>query len=241
MELTGKSLKVARKQYQDQGVFYTSKALAEQLKSFLPDDISEIYDPTCGAGALLAVFPDGVKKYGQELDADVAAYAREHLTNAEIVVGDTLTEPAFKGHRFRAIIANPPYSVKWEPKRDVRFDAAPELAPKSKADMAFVMHILHYLSEDGKAAVLLPHGVLFRGAAEGKIRQWLIENNLIERLVCYGADHFEDTKINTVAIVFSKCKTTTDIIFEDTTNGKGRVVTQQEVADQGYDLSFHRV
>lgn len=145
-----KNIKNIRKEFQKHGVFYSSTALAETLKRFLPEDVKEVYDPTCGAGSLLSVFGDDVRKYGQELDPGQAQIAQEQLTNAEIVVGDTLKTPAFSGRKFEAIVANPPFSLKWEPMpEDERFKVAPAMAPKSKADFAFILHCLHYLSDTG--------------------------------------------------------------------------------------------
>lgn len=235
-----KNIANIRKEFQKNGVFYSSSAMAEKLKSYLPADIEEVYDPTCGAGSLLAVFPESVKKYGQEIDESQVAACRRTLINCEIAAGNTLTEPAFLGKKFKAISANPPYSIKWEPKTDERFESAPCLAPKSKADYAFVCHILYYLSDDGKAAVLLPHGVLFRGNAEEKIRRWLVDSNYIERLVAFDSGYFVDTTIPTVALVLSKHKTTTDIYFEDTTLKLGRSVPLSEIQENEYNLNFSR-
>ncbi len=236
-----KDMKSIREQFKKNGVFYSSLDLAEKLKSYVPEDVTEVYDPTCGSGALLSVFGDNVKKYGQELDEQQAQYTQEHLVNAEIVAGNTLTEPAFMGKKFRAIVANPPFSVAWNPNaEDERFKVAPALAPKSKADYAFILHCLHYLADNGKAVCLDSHGVLFRSGPEGEIRKWLIENNYIEKLVCYGPDYFVDTKIATVAIILSKNKTNTDVIFEDTVINKGRVVSKEEIIHNDYVLNFER-
>lgn len=235
-----KNIANIREEFKKNGVYYSSSQMAEKLKSYLPEGITEVYDPTCGAGSLLAVFPDAVKKFGQELDASQAEVCRRRLENCEIVAGNTLTSPAFFGKKFRAITANPPYSVNWEPKADERFNAAPCLAPKSRADYAFLLHVLHYLAEDGKAAVLLPHGVLFRGNAEEIIRRWLVDSNYIERLVAFGAGYFVDTTIPTVAVVLSKQKKTTDIYFEDTTLKLGRSVPLSEIQENDYNLNFPR-
>lgn len=174
------SLKDARKQHQEQGIFHTSTALALKIKELLNlDNVTEVYDPTVGSGSLLAVFDDSVKKYGQELDEQMCEFCRGHLVNCEIVQGDTLKDPAFKDHKFMAIVANPPYSVKWEPSdTDERFSVAPAIPPKATADYAFILHCLHYLADTGRAVILLPPGILFRGNAEGKIRKWLIQKKL---------------------------------------------------------------
>lgn len=236
-----KSIKNIRKEFQKNGVFYSSLDLAEKLKKHLPIDITEVYDPTCGNGNLLAVFDDGIKKYGQELDPLQAEYAQSHLVNAEIVAGDTLKNPAFMGHKFKAIIANPPFSVKWEPfELDPRWSCLPAMPPKSKADYAFITHCLHYLSDDGKAVCLDAHGVLFRGNAEGKIRQWLIDNNYIEKVISYDGGYFADTPIPTVALVLSKSKVNTDIYFEDTKLKKSRYVSLEEIKSNDYNLNIPR-
>lgn len=107
-----------------------------------------------GDGALLSVFDDNVIKYGQDINYEQVEVAKQRLTNANIVAGDTLNEPAFRNKKFDYIVANPPFSVKWEPFKDERFEKAPALAPKSKADYAFILHILHYLSNTGKAVIL---------------------------------------------------------------------------------------
>lgn len=238
-----KSLKNIRKKFQENGVFYSSSELALKLKSLLPnngEDATEIYDPTCGGGSLLSVFPDCVKKYGQELDENQAEYCCETLKNAEIVAGDTLESPAFLDKKFKYIIANPPFSVKWKQnKDDERFKVAPALAPANKADFAFILHCLHYLSDDGTAVILGSHGPLFRSGAEGKIRQWLIEQNYIDKIVSFGPGYFEDTNVATVAMVLKKHRDTTDVTFEDTVVGKGRVVKLDEIINHSFSLAIN--
>ena len=125
------SVKEIRKKFKEQGVFYTDKRLAKFIASFIPDGIEEVYDPTCGSGNLLSVFPDSVRKFGQEIDATQAEEARHRLVNSEIAVGDTLEAPAFMGRKFKAIVANPPFSIKWTPPQlpDSRFSTAPVFPP----------------------------------------------------------------------------------------------------------------
>lgn len=209
-----KSATAYRKELASHGVFYTDPKLAEAIKSHVPSGIEEVYDPTCGEGNLLKVFPDTVRKYGQELDADSAQHAQANLTNAVIVAGDTLKAPAFMDRKFDAIVANYPFSVAWEPdKDDPRFNDAPALAPKSKADMAFILHILYMLSDTGTASVLCSPGVLFREQAEGKIRRWLLEQNVIDSVTQYEGGYFEDTNISTVLLVLRKHRTGDTIRF----------------------------
>lgn len=110
----GYNVKSMRANFKKSGIFYTPRPLAEYMRSFLPDDITEVYDPTCGHGSLLEIFPDTVKKYGQDINPEAVEAARA-IPNSEIVCEDTLLSPAFVGKKFRAIIANPPFSVKWSP------------------------------------------------------------------------------------------------------------------------------
>lgn len=236
------SLKELRKEYKAAGVFYTSDKLAEYLKSFITEDIEEVYDPTCGSGNLLAVFPDDVAKYGQEIDEQAARTARERLSNATIAVGDTLTAPAFLYKKFKAIVANPPFSIKWTPPQskdeDDRFKQAPTIPTASKADYAFLLHIVHYLAEEGTAAVLNFPGVLYRGQREGQLRRWLVEQNLIDKVITIEGGYFEDTAIMTALIVFKKGRKPTDTVhFEIRQTGESKEVTLQEIADNDFNLS----
>ena len=235
------NLKSIRQTFREKGVFYTDERLARIMKSYLCDTVGEVYDPTCGDGALLAVFGDEVRKYGQELDEQQLAVARLRLANFEGVCGDTLQSPAFVGRKFECIIANPPFSVKWEQQRDdERFSSAPALAPKSKADYAFLLHILHYLKDDGVAVVLNAPGVLYRGNAEGKIRRWLVEQNVIDRVVNIPGGYFVDTKIPTVLLVLRKDRTArgiTGIVFEDLEQEREMTLTREEIAANDFVLS----
>ena len=149
------NLKSIKQQFKEKGIFYTPYELAQTLKSYITFSTKSVYDPTCGDGGLLNVFDDNVKKYGQEVNYQQLEVAKIKLKNFEGFCGDTLKNPAFMDKKFDCILANPPFSIKWEPpKSDIRFDAAPAMAPPSKADYAFILHILHYLSDDGKACVL---------------------------------------------------------------------------------------
>lgn len=229
------NIKSIRQDFEEKGIFYTTKDLAKYLKSFLPDDVHEIYDPTCGNGGLLSVFADDVQKYGQDINAEQVKDAEERLKNFHGVVGDTLKEPAFWGKKFKYIIANPPFSIKWEQKTDERFGGFPCLPPPSKADYAFLAHILHYLSDDGTAVVLNFPGVLYRGNTEGKIRRWMVERNYIDTVIAVDGGHFVDTKIATAALILRKNKTTTDVKFIH--NDLERIVSISEIADNDYNLS----
>lgn len=231
------SVKSIRKQFKDNGVFYTPPELAEYMRKLFPADVAEIYDPTCGGGALLEVFGPDCRKYGQELDAQRMEECRQRIPNFEGYAGDTLTDDKFAGRKFKYIIGNPPFSVKWEPTQDPRFDGPPALAPRSKADYAFILHILSHLTDDGRAVVMEFPGILYRGAAEGKIRRWLVEQNWVEEVIAIPGGKFEDTAIATCVIVFSKSKTSTAIKFRDEELGLERVVELDEVEQAGYNLS----
>lgn len=231
-----KSIKNIRQEFKENGIFYTPPELAEKLKSYVDIEPETVYDPTCGAGNLLKVFHENVKKYGQELD-------REQLELIDIpefhgYAGDTLTDDGFPEMKFDCIVANPPFSVKWEPDRladDVRFRDCSALPPPSKADWAFMLHVLYHLSEDGIAVILGFPGILYRGQREGKVRRWFIENNYIDRVVNIPGNTFEDTSISTCIIVLKKNRKTTDIIFED--GERTEKVPYQTIAENDFILS----
>lgn len=237
MKLKQKSIKNIRQEFKDKGIFYTPTALAEKLKSYVDVEIESVYDPTCGAGNLLRVFPDNVRKYGQELDAE-----QLNLIEFPIIsyAGDTLLDDGFAGMKFDGIVANPPFSVRWEPdklKDDVRFAVCPAIPPPSKADWAFMLHILNHLSDDGVAAVLEFPGILYRGQREGKVRQWFVENNYIDRVVNVPGNTFEDTTIATCIIVLKKNRQTTDIIFED--GDRVEEVSYSTIEENNFNLSVN--
>lgn len=231
-----KSIKNIRQEFKDNGVFYTPLALAERLKSYVDIEPKSVYDPTCGCGNLLSVFPENVEKYGQELDEEQLSLI--DLPNFKGYAGDTLKSDMFSDMKFDCIVANPPFSVKWEPdalKDDIRFVNCPALPPPSKADWAFMLHILQHLSDDGVAVVLEFPGILYRGQKEGIVRQWFVENNYIDRVVNIPGNTFEDTSIATCVVVLKKNKKTTDITFED--GEKTKIVPQKEVVENGFCLS----
>lgn len=226
-----------RKSFAERGCFYTDSKLAELMRSEL-GDVEEVYDPTCGDGQLLSVFPDEVKKYGQEIDPAQLHHAEERLRNFIGYAGDTLKDPHFSDRRFKAISANYPFSIKWQPEAgDARFDVAPCLPPPSKADFAFLLHIIYMLADDGKAAVLNFPGILYRGNREGEIREWMVKKNYVEKVMNIEAGYFEDTKIATALMILRKNKASTDIEFVDHECGLSRIVPLEEVARNGYNLS----
>jgi type I restriction enzyme M protein len=178
------------------------------------------------------------KIYGQELNRTTYNLARMnmilhdvHFSDFDIKQEDTLEKPQHLGLKFDAIVANPPFSAKWSASQlfmnDDRFSAYGRLAPNSKADMAFIQHMVYHLSDEGTLAVLMPHGVLFRGGAEGHIRQYLIgELNCLDSVIGLPANIFYSTGIPTCILVFKKCrKNPDDILFIDASNDFEKVKT----------------
>jgi type I restriction enzyme M protein len=221
------------------GEFFTpqhvSKLIA-QLAMHGQSSVNKIYDPACGSGSLLLqakkhfdahIIDEGF--YGQELNHTTYNLARMnmflHNVNYDkfnIQLGDTLTEPHFGDDKpFDAIVSNPPYSVKWKGSddptliNDDRFAPAGVLAPKSKADFAFVLHALSYLSSKGRAAIVCFPGIFYRGGAEQKIRQYLVDNNYVETVISLAPNLFYGTTIAVNILVLSKHKTDTTTQFID--------------------------
>ena len=219
------------------GEFYTPQQVSKILAKIVTlekTDLKNVYDPTCGSGSLLlrvAKEADVRKFYGQELTSTTYNLARMNMLlhginykNFDIRNNDTLEHPEHEGMKFEAIVANPPYSAKWSADakflNDERFSAYGKLAPKSKADFAFIQHMIHHLDDNGTMAVVLPHGVLFRGASEGAIRKYLIEDrNVLDAVIGLPANIFYGTSIPTVILVFKKCREHGDnILFIDASN-----------------------
>lgn len=233
-----KSMKAMRQDYKAAGIFYTPPALAEMLKKYVPFEPRDVYDPTCGQGNLLAVFPNDTPKFGQEISAEDLSVAEERLWHFTGYAGDTLTDDGFAGKMFHLIVANPPFSIKWTPNEsDPRWSCAPCVPPPSKADYAFILHILSHLADDGVAICLEFPGILYRGQREGRIREWMVENNYVERVVHVPGNTFEDTGIATCILVLRKHRDSTDIIFDDLEHELSRTVPLEEVIHNGCTLS----
>ncbi|MDQ9949818.1 MULTISPECIES: type I restriction-modification system subunit M [unclassified Acinetobacter] len=221
------------------GEFFTpqhvSKLIA-QLAMHKQKTVNKIYDPACGSGSLLLqakkhfdahTIEDGF--WGQELNHTTYNLARMNMflhninyDKFNIQLGDTLREPHFGDDKpFDAIVSNPPYSVKWigldDPTliNDERFAPAGVLAPKSKADFAFVLHALSYLSAKGRAAIVCFPGIFYRGGAEQKIRQYLVDNNYVETVISLASNLFYGTTIAVNILVLSKHKTENTTQFID--------------------------
>jgi type I restriction enzyme M protein len=195
-------------------------------------NVDKIYDPACGSGSLLLQAKkqhqahDYTQFFGQDNNPTTYNLARMNMflhnidyNKFEINLGDTLINPAFKGKKFDVIVSNPPYSTKWigddNPTliNDDRFAPASTLAPKSKADFAFIMHSLNYLHPMGRGAIVCFPGIFYRGGAEQKIRQYLVEQNYIEAIISLAPNLFFGTSIAVTILVLAKNKQTTDILF----------------------------
>ena len=236
------------------GEFYTPQEVSTILAKIVSlgkEKLKSVYDPTCGSGSLLLRVAKEVKDvsqfYGQELNRTTYNLARMnmimhdvHYQKFDLRQEDTLENPQHLDMRFEAIVANPPFSVKWSANElftgDERFSQYGKLAPSSKADYAFVAHMIHHLDENGTLALVLPHGALFRGGAEGHIRQYLIEDrNYLDAVIGLPSNIFFGTSIPTCIMVFKKCRENSDdILFIDASNefekvGKQNVLRQEHI------------
>ncbi len=236
------------------GEFYTPQQVSKILAEIVTagkSEIRSVYDGTCGSGSLLLRVGKEAKVYkyyGQEKVSTTYNLARMNMLLHDIPYqrfdirnADTLEEPQHLDERFEAIVANPPYSAKWSAddkfKDDERFSAYSKLAPKSKADFAFIQHFIHQLDDNGTFAVVLPHGVLFRGAAEGTIRKYLIEEkNYLDAVIGLPANIFYGTSIPTCILVFKKCRKHEDnIVFIDASNEFEKGKNQNRLTDENVE------
>lgn len=221
------------------GEFYTPQEVSELLAEITTvgkKEVNKVYDPACGSGSLLLKFAKVLGKenvrqgfYGQEINLTTYNLCRINMflhdinyNNFDIAHGDTLMDPKhWDDEPFDAIVSNPPYSIHWEGDanpiliNDPRFSPAGVLAPKSKADLAFTMHMLSWLSTSGTAAIVEFPGVLYRGGAEGKIRKYLVDNNYVDAVIQLPPDLFFGTTIATCIIVLKKSKKDNKTLFID--------------------------
>ena len=231
------------------GEFYTPQAVSTLLAKLVTlgkDRLRSVYDPTCGSGSLLLRVKREVAHvdmiYGQEMNRTTYNLARMnmilhdvHFAKFDIAQENTLTRPQHLHKRFEAVVANPPFSAKWSADplflQDERFASYGKLAPSSKADMAFVQHMLYQLDEDGVMAVVLPHGVLFRGSSEGAIREFLIaQKNVIDAVIGLPANIFYGTSIPTCILLLKKNREARDnILFIDASNEFDKQKTQNRL------------
>ena len=230
------------------GEFYTPQEVSEILSEIVVTGktrLKSVYDPTCGSGSLLLRTARGGNAdtiYGQEKNPTTFNLCRMNMLlhgikykDFEIHNGDTLENDELGEHQFDAVVANPPFSAEWTAaekfNNDDRFSKAGVLAPKSKADYAFILHMLYHLNDGGTMACVAPHGVLFRGAAEGKIRRFLIEKkNFIDAIIGLPANIFYGTSIPTCILVMKKCRQSDDnILFIDASKEFEKVKTQNKL------------
>jgi type I restriction enzyme M protein len=221
------------------GEFFTPQEVSELLARITvvgKTEVNKVSDPACGSGALLLKFAkvlgkDNVRQgfYGQEVNITTHNLCRINMflhdinyEKFDIAHGDTLTDPAhWDEEPFEAIVSNPPYSTKWDGDsnplliNDPRFAPAGVLAPKSKADLAFTLHILSWLAVDGTAAIVEFPGVLYRSGAEQKIRKYLIDNNFVDAVIQLPPDLFFGTGISTCIVVLKKSKNDNKTLFID--------------------------
>ncbi len=221
------------------GEFFTPQSVSKLISKLAlsgQKSVNKIYDPACGSGSLLLqakkqfdehIIEEGF--FGQEINHTTYNLARMNMflhninyDKFSIALGDTLLNPAFKDEKpFDAIVSNPPYSIKWigndDPTliNDERFAPAGVLPPKSKADFAFILHSLNYLSSKGRAAIVTFPGIFYRSGAEKKIRKYLIDNNYIETVIALAPNLFYGTSIAVNILVLSKHKTDTSVQFID--------------------------
>lgn len=238
------------------GEFYTPQEVSKILAKIVTtgkNRLKSVYDPTCGSGSLLLRVAREVKDvnnfYGQEMNRTTYNLARMnmilhgvHYLKFDIKQEDTLEHPQHLNDMpFEAIVANPPFSANWSANplflNDDRFSQYGKLAPASKADFAFVQHMIYHLAENGTMAIVLPHGVLFRGAAELHIRRYLIEQkNYLDAVIGLPANIFYGTSIPTCILVFKKCKEDPDhILFIDASREFEKVKNQNMLLEEHID------
>jgi type I restriction enzyme M protein len=228
------------------GEFYTPQEVSKVLAKIVTTGkkkLKAVYDPTCGSGSLLLRIKKEVKEinhfYGQELNRTTYNLARMNMIlhgvsyrEFDIKQEDTLERPQHMDKQFDAIVANPPFSAQWSANpmhlTDDRFSQYGKLAPASKADFAFVQHMVYHLTDNGIMAIVLPHGALFRSGSEQHIRQYLIEEkNYLDAVIGLPANIFYGTGIPTCILVFKKCRESNeDVIFIDASREFDKVKTQ---------------
>ena len=238
------------------GEFFTPQEVGELLARIVIMDktsVNKVYDPACGSGGLLLKFAKILGKenvregfFGQEINLTTYNLARINMflhninyNNFSIERGDTLIHPVhWNDEPFDAIVSNPPYSIKWAGKsnplliNDERFAPAGVLAPESKADLAFTMHMLSWLSPKGTAAIVEFPGVLYRGGAEQKIRKYMIDNNFVDTVIQLPSDLFFGTSIATCILVLKKNKSDNNILFVDASSECVRNTNKNKLSEE---------
>lgn len=237
------------------GEYFTPQEVSELLTKLTvvgKIEVNKVYDPACGSGSLLLKFAKILGKenvrqgfYGQEINLTTYNLCRINMflhdidyDKFDIANEDTLTKPQhWDDEPFEAIVSNPPYSTKWKGSddplliNDPRFSPAGILAPKSYADMAFIMHSLSWLATSGVAAIVCFPGIFYRGGAEQKIRKYLIENNFIDCIIQLPGNLFFGTSIATCIMVLKKSKTSNDVLFIDASAECVKVTNNNKLTD----------
>lgn len=238
------------------GEYYTPQEVSELLTRIAlvgKTEVNKVYDPACGSGSLLLNFAKILGKenvrqgfYGQEINITTYNLCRINMflhdidyDKFDIGHGDTLTDPMhWDDEPFEAIVSNPPYSIRWDGDanplmiNDPRFSPAGVLAPKSKADLAFVMHSLSWLATSGTAAIVCFPGVMYRGGAEKKIRKYLIDNNYIDCVIQLPNNLFFGTSIATCIMVLKKSKTENSTLFIDASKECVKVTNSNKLTEK---------
>ncbi len=241
------------------GEFFTPQEVSELLTKITLTDktsVNKVYDPACGSGSLLLKFAKILGKenvrngfFGQEINISTYNLCRINMflhdiefDKFDIAHGDTLTNPIhWDDEPFEAIVSNPPYSIKWEGDKnpllinDERFSCAGVLAPKSKADMAFIMHSLSWLATDGTAAIVCFPGIMYRGGAEQKIRKYLIDNNFVDCVIQLPDNLFYGTSIATCIMVLKKNKADNSTLFIDATKECVKVTNNNKLSQENIE------
>ena len=241
------------------GEFFTPQEVSElltRLATVGKTEVNKVYDPACGSGSLLLkaakiLGKDNIRLgfYGQEINITTYNLCRINMflhdigpDKFDIAHGDTLTEPAhWDDEPFEVIVSNPPYSIPWAGSdnplliNDVRYSPAGILAPKSKADFAFIMHSLSWLANNGTAAIVCFPGIMYRGGAEQKIRKYLIDNNYIDCIIQLPANLFFGASISTCIMVLKKSKKSNDVLFIDASNEFIKVTNNNKLTDENIE------
>ncbi|MGH7203343.1 MAG: type I restriction-modification system subunit M [Candidatus Levyibacteriota bacterium] len=241
------------------GEFYTPAQVSRLLAQIVTEGksrIKSVYDPTCGSGSLLlrlGEYTHVTDYYGQELNPTTYNLGRMnmilhgiHFDHFSIHQGDTLTDDEHADLKAEAVVANPPFSAEWKSDtdpalaQDERFTQYGRLAPKSAADYAFVTHMLYHLADNGTMAVVLPHGALFRGGAEGQIRKYIIEKqNYLDAVIGLPSNLFYGTSIPATVLVFKKYrKEDEDILFIDASKEFAKGKNQNKLTDENIKKIF---
>ena len=241
------------------GEFFTPQEVSElltRLATVNKKEVNKVYDPACGSGSLLLkaaklLGKDNIRQgfFGQEINITTYNLCRINMflhdiepDKFDIAHGDTLTEPAhWDDEPFEVIVSNPPYSIPWAGDdnplliNDVRYSPAGVLAPRSKADFAFIMHSLSWLAANGTAAIVCFPGIMYRGGAEQKIRKYLIDNNYIDCIIQLPSNLFFGASIATCIMVMKKSKATNDVLFIDASDEYVKVTNNNKLTDENID------